>query len=610
MVLRVHLSGRIMSREVANLPTVVRSLLDGVTATSDRRTSHRGRWRFLVALGAGLVLLWLNGVIAQWSSRTGVFISAVGLVFALLILAEWVLSAIWPPAWRFTRSVAASMWSGAASDSEVQAFKQRHPRWAAWLGSRTTLSKWSGLYLTVTIASTVYFLVNLVSVARRAVVTSLLTGYDTQLSGLLRAFRTPDLTHFLWVFTILGDSRVAFAMTAIVAVLFLLWGRRLDALLIAVAVVGGAVLGELTKTLFHRARPGAAMALIKESSSFSLPSGHALYALVFWGVMAFLLVRASSTTMRKLMVLAFCLGMIAMTGLSRIYLGVHWPSDVLASWMLGLAWLSPCIGAYLMWTRYGRSIDGKPVGTIAVRRVIVGFALAAIAGIVVVGASADPLLRQAVASAPRIEWLSSVDASGLPAPARTQVQALPRVSQKLDGTPQEPIGLVFIGTERQLVGAFTQAGWSVADTPSPLSLLHALVAAYSNQPYATGPVTPSFIDGQVQNISFEKPEGQATVRRRHHCRWWKTNYTFRGRPVWVATASYDTSLEIGSAIPVLTHHIAPDIDAEQMYIVRDLKAVGVEVAGRVRVSPASSGTNAQGDQWFTHGLATVLVAPR
>ena len=131
----------------------------------------------------------------------------------------------------------------------------------------------------------------------------------------------------------------------------------------------------------------------------------------------------------------------------------------------------------------------------------------------------------------------SVDASGQPDPTPVQAQRLPHVSEKLDGTPQEPIGLIFIGSERQLVGAFTRRGWSVADSPSPTTLLRAAVAAYSNQAYATGPVTPSFLGGQVQTLAFELPQGRATIRRRHHCRWWKTDYTFRGAPVWVATAS-------------------------------------------------------------------------
>ena len=101
------------------------------------------------------------------------------------------------------------------------------------------------------------------------------------------------------------------------------------------------------------------------------------------------------------------------------------------------------------------------------------------------------------------------------------------------------------------------------------------------------------------------------MRRRHHVRWWMTDLTWQGRPVWVATASFDSRLEIGSAIPLPTHHIDPDIDAEQAFEVRDLAATGlVRVATRVRVAPPSTGTDAQGDAWFTQGMATLLVPAR
>ena len=575
-----------------------------------RRRSHRGRTRLLLAVAIGFVLWWLNQTIAQWSDRTWVFTSAVAFIFLLILLAAWALSAAGPPLYRFVRSVARSTWAGASADPEVRAFAESHPRLSAWLVRRTTLSAWSGIYLTLSTVAVVYFLFNFVSIARRASATSILTAYDNQISALLRAFRTPNLTRILWFFTVLGDPRVAFSVTAIVVLLLLLWGRRLDALLVTAAVAGGALLGEVAKLVFHKSRPDAALALIKSPSSFSLPSGHALYALLFWGAVGYLLVRTATTTFRKVAVFVACATVVVMTGLSRIYLGVHWPSDVLASWMLALAWLSACVGAYLMWQRYGTSIDGRPVGTPTVRWGATTGAVLLVAVAVIVGASADPILKKVVASPPTVVWKTSIDPSRLPQPTPEQAQTLPHVSQKLDGTPQAPIGLIFVGSERDLVDEFTKAGWSVADKPSPRSLLRALVTAYSDQPYPTAPVTPSFLNGRVEDIAFEKPEGPVTVRRRHHSRWWKTDFTFQGRPVWVATASFDESLGVASTIPILTHHISPNIDAEQRYIAQDLKTEGATISSRVRVSPPAAGTNAGGDQWFTQGLATVLVGAR
>jgi len=557
---------------------------------------------------AGIVLLWLQRAIAQWSDRSWVFISAIAVAFALVLLVAWVLAAIGPATYRLLKSVSRGVGRAVSTDPEVRTLTTRYPRFFDWLARRTTLRSWRGLYLSVTVLSAAYFLSGFVSIARQTASAGLFAAYDTQISALLRAFRTPILTRVLWVFTVAGDTRVAFALTLAVVLLFLLWGRRFDALFVAACVAGGGLLGAVLKPLFHRARPSGLFTLITEPTSYSLPSGHALYALLFWGSIAFLLVRILKGTFARLAVVFSAIALIALTGLSRVYLGVHWPSDVLASWMLGLAWLSVCVGVYLMRVRYGHPSEPAPLGSVRLRRIVTAATVAAVSVALVLGASSDPLLKQTAAAARAIPWRVNVGANGLPRPTARQAMQLPRVTEKLDGSPQEPIGLVFVGTQRELVGAFTSAGWSIADPPTLATLLHAIVSAFSNQPYLTGPVTPSFLDGQVQTIAFEKPAGQATIRRRHHCRWWRTDLTFNGKPVWVASASFDQALEIGSAIPLPTHKIAPDIDAEQRYIANDLRGRRVAIAGRVRVAPASTGTNAQGDSWFTSGLATVMVA--
>jgi undecaprenyl-diphosphatase len=582
-------------REVADLP---------------RRASRTGHGRArLVAAVVFAFLLWrLYAIIAQWGDRTWIFVSAAALVLALLLLLDWVLAALGPPAYRVIASALKSAVRGIAQDAEVQALASRHPRISGWLSRRTTLASWRGLPLTLTVAATAYFLVNFFSLALRTSGAGIIAGYDARLSALMRAFRTPDVTRVLWVFTVLGDPRVAFSLTALVVLLLVAWGRRPDAFLVAAAVVGGGLLGDLAKQLFRRARPDIGFALIGTPSSFSLPSGHALYAMLFWGAVCVVLVRAATTSFRRLAAVAVCATAVVLTGLSRVYLGVHWPSDVLAAWMLGLAWLSVCIGVYVMRERYGTpAVASRPLGATNVRSVVTVVAIVAAVVAVLAGAQADPLLKVAAAQPTARPWIIGVGPGGLPAPTPSQVLELPLVSENLNGALQEPIGLIYIGSEHSLARMFKQRGWSVADKPMPLSLLRAVVTAASDKPYPSAPVTPAFLNGHVQDLAFEKPDGRATVRRRHHSRWWNTDFTYRGLPVWVATASLDTSLEIGSAIPVPTHHISPDIDAEQAYVARELEAAGARYAGRVRVSPPTTGTNAAGDQWFTRGLATVLL---
>ena len=545
-----------------------------------------------------------------WIDRTVAFVAFAAVGAALVLLVDWLVASYGPGAWRFVRSVGVSVGRALRDDAEVRALAGRHPRVSAWLGSRVSRERASGLYLTVTVISALYFFLSFVSIALSLVLSRAITDYDPQILALLRVFRTPVLTRLLWVATVLADPRVIPLLVGVAALLLVMWGRRAEAALLVVTSSGGFLLETLAKVSFARPRPPVAFALINEPSTFSFPSGHAVASLLLAGILVFVLWRSVRRVRARLAVLFVAGAVVVAVGLSRVYLGVHWASDVIASWSLGLAWLSVTCGCYLMAVRYRGMPERWPAwSSRRVRGVVTLVVSLATIVALAAGAQADPLLLQAIAGPPARPWVVSTGAVGRPAPTAADVQRLPLVTEKLDGSPQEPIGIVFVGTRYQLTSGFETAGWVAADAPSLSTLARAVLAAVEDRPYPTAPVTPSFLDGAVQDIAFEKPEGAATVRRRHHARFWLTHLTLQGVPVWVATASFDSRLEIGSAIPVPTHHIDPDIDAEQIYVVRDLVATRrTTLAARVRATQPGTGTNAQGDPWFTQGYVSVLEA--
>jgi len=88
---------------------------------------------------------------------------------------------------------------------------------------------------------------------------------------------------------------------------------------------------------------------------------------------------------------------VALIGFSRLYLGVHWTTDVLASWSLGAAWLSASMGAYLLWSRFWRPLPESRPWKSARARIVLTIVLAAgVLAVVVVAAGLDPLLAKAV----------------------------------------------------------------------------------------------------------------------------------------------------------------------------------------------------------------------
>ena len=135
---------------------------------------------------------------------------------------------------------------------------------------------------------------------------------------------------------------------SIMGVLLALWFRYRKAhywmVVTLVAVPGGMLLNVALKHIFRRARPSLEDPLLT-LSTYSFPSGHTAAATVFYGLLACYLVRRVQTWPARLAVIAGCVLMVMLVALSRMYLGVHYLSDVLAANAEGAAWLAVCITA-------------------------------------------------------------------------------------------------------------------------------------------------------------------------------------------------------------------------------------------------------------------------
>lgn len=155
------------------------------------------------------------------------------------------------------------------------------------------------------------------------------------------SLRGPLLNPLVIAVTHLSDT---VTIVAFCAILLILPNRKKYGLPVSLASLGGLAIYKPMKHIFLRARPDAALHLVKQGG-FSFPSGHSVTSVIFYGVLIYLLNRhCKNDKLRK--VLTVICGFLALAiGPSRIYVGVHWPTDVLAGWCIGGAVLmvSVCI---------------------------------------------------------------------------------------------------------------------------------------------------------------------------------------------------------------------------------------------------------------------------
>lgn len=142
--------------------------------------------------------------------------------------------------------------------------------------------------------------------------------------------------------TSLGSFSILGFITIVVVLDLLLRGQRQSGWYLAGCVVGGTIISSVLKTVFDRPRPD--LPAVVEVFTASFPSGHATVSAVVFLTVGVLLAEAATRTWRKLFYLGIAVFLTLVVGVTRIYLGVHYPTDVLAGWMLGTAWALLCWG--------------------------------------------------------------------------------------------------------------------------------------------------------------------------------------------------------------------------------------------------------------------------
>ncbi|MBB5324280.1 undecaprenyl-diphosphatase [Anoxybacillus tepidamans] len=169
--------------------------------------------------------------------------------------------------------------------------------------------------------------------------------FDGVVISFIQRFESPALTSVMKFFSWIGSGRIVTIISLIALfVLYKAWKYRSELVLFVTVVAGSSILNQLLKSLFHRARPS--LHRLAEASGFSFPSGHSMEAVALYGILAFLLWRRIDHRFGRVFLIFISFFMIMGIGVSRIYLGVHYPSDVIGGYFASSFWLFAAIWFY------------------------------------------------------------------------------------------------------------------------------------------------------------------------------------------------------------------------------------------------------------------------
>lgn len=512
---------------------------------------------------------------------------------ALMVLALALLVRRARPIIGFTGSVLRSAGRAVRDNPDVKALVNRHPRFFAFLQRRLDRETFKGLPLTLLGLAFLFVLIQFLGVVQDLLATDPIVAADMRIANLFASLRTPQLNRIFFFITLLGKWPVVLAFSAAVSGTLLLW-RRWTYVPGLFMCLGGAILTTwLGKIVFHRQRPSVAQYV---EWSYSFPSGHAVISVALYGFLVYLAWRSVQKRGLGLLALLAGMGVILAIGTSRLYLGVHYMSDVWGGYLLGLLWLIVGISiaetAAFRWPR-------PPTPRKDPMRQFLSWLVAALAlGCYIMLASVyHPPPRTRVLQTPQVvrENVASLFAE----------RHLSRYTETLTGKDQEPLSFVIAAAgDRNFVQAFRAAGWTLAVKESLGTLARAGKAALENRADPAAPMTPSFWNREPHDFGFEKPLGRSTVRERHHARFWKTGLAISdGRLLYVGTASLDVGIKWGIA-----HRIQANIDAEREFLFSDLAEAGVlESYRKTEFVDPFYGHNFIGDPFFTDGKIYLVV---
>ncbi len=527
-----------------------------------------------------------------WTGRVGVFVVLLALVIFILWYAIKQSAPFWYLLFSYFRSVLLTI----RTHRHTRAMIRKYPLPVRFLRNRFRRNSFFGLPLTVLTVLFVGVLYMLVGVLQDILAFDPIVFVDVRLAHLLFVFRDTGLIRFFLAITSFGTFPIVVVVLISASAIGLLWNKRRYVEALWVTVIGSELFVLLGKYFVHRIRPEGLIPVYYEPS-FSFPSGHAAIAVALYGFITYMLWQHVHSFRKKTTVLFIGVTFIFLLGFSRLYLGVHFLSDVIGGYLDGGMWL--VVGAAIvLWRKYTLRENPSPVSRHALH------ITAAVAGAVLI-----------ISGVYSFSYTSGVTAL----PQRTDITktrtvavnqlfsgplALPLFTKGIAGGQHVPINLIIVAPSFSVLkSAFTKAGWYRADPVTVSVLAHSAVTALFNEEYLRAPVSPFFWDEKVNDINFEKPTAAHSIRQRHHVRvWFAGAVTPSGKRIYVATISLDVGLKW-----LVVHRISPDIDVQRDYLATGFEKAGVVVRKRyLTLSKPFAGSNITGDPFFSDGRAYVL----
>jgi membrane protein DedA with SNARE-associated domain/membrane-associated phospholipid phosphatase len=533
-------------------------------------------------LSAGYIFGSSLALARAWLGHFALLVSFIFLLFVLFYAMRFLIIKHGKDIWLFQKSIFYSV----KANPDVVKFTQKHSKLFSFLARRFDLSNFYGLTVTFLSILFVYLIISFLGLVLDITHFGQIAQFDVMFANLLASFRNMNLVKIFLFFTVLGNTKTIIVfLFAVISILFI-YKKRNYILPLLLSVVSSITLDNLIKYLIHRPRPPVA---VYHEPFYSFPSGHATISVAFYGFLAYILIREIKNLKIKLNILFSAFLIIFLIGLSRIYLCVHYFSDVWGGYILGATGV--LVGIALNEQYLFKKNQPKNENISSSSKIAIAFTvLISIAFYIYLGLQFHPKLL----SPPKEELIAinSVE--------KIFKNEKMKYTYTILGARQEPINFILIAkNDNALVNAIKKAKWNFAQRLNIASIKKFIKSFTDNKAYPNAPISPDFWDYRVNNFGIE--ESSKSVKVRHHGRIWRTPFVINGDRVYVAAVSFDEGFRW------VVHKISPYVDGERKFFFKCLKDADViKRYELIKLTKPLIGKNFYGDQFFTDGKAYVI----
>jgi len=541
------------------------SFIAGLTQMPFRRfiildTLSASSW-IIIHLTIGYFFGQALSLVKIWLNRLEMFTLVAAILFGVFYLLKWLFIRRGEQFWLAFNDLIKSRYKRLQHLPRLERFALKNPQFINFLHRRLTRQKFTGFPLTILTVIGSYTILLLAGLVEDVINSDPITRLDQWLEMIMITFRHPVLVETFLVITVLAK----FSIIIIFALLFTLFLWRLNQKRFLsglwVTISGAAIFSYIIKITIERPRP---LSGVYEEISFSFPSAHAALAVAFYGFLLYWAWRRSTWSRRVNLTFAWLI-LVFLIGFSRLFLGVHYLSDVLGGYALGFLWLLVGIGLS-EWhlrrtgpTEYFKPLT-KPMwrlGYALISIAIISYTMATISYLYGINFGAVEKLPP-IKSSDVIKTLSDVTFS--------------RFSETIDGTIEQPINILITAKNFETVEAdLNQLGWLKADKLGLKSLKKSLGAWLRQANYNRAPINPSFWDGEPNTVAYEKHLPGQKRQTRLQLRLWATNITdATGKQVLIGAVSQDTARHFW----IFGKQIEPNIDSARDQLKSEFENLG------------------------------------